>query len=89
MEPVLESSSDRFTVFPIKYPRIWNLYEQSICNFWTVNEIDFSKDKDDFVKLNSNEQFFIKNILAFFAASDGIVNENPWSVLLFKAVSPA
>lgn len=76
MEPVLVSSSNKYTVFPIKYNSIWKLYEQSIGNFWTVNEIDFSKDRADFEKLNDSEQFFIKNILAFFAASDGIVNEN-------------
>lgn len=76
IEPILMENPNKYTVFPIKYHDIWKLYEQSIANFWTVNEIDFSKDRDDWVKLNENERFFIKNILAFFAASDGIVNEN-------------
>lgn len=75
-EVILEVSNDRFTVFPIKYHDIWSLYEASIASFWTVEEIDFSKDKVDWEKLSENEQFFIKNVLAFFAASDGIVNEN-------------
>lgn len=77
MEKILTPSSDRFTVFPIKYRDIWSLYELSIANFWTVEEIDFSKDKDEWRnKLTDNEKYFIKNVLAFFAASDGIVNEN-------------
>lgn len=76
VEEILKESKNRFTVFPIKYKDIWDLYEVSIANFWTVEEIDFSKDIDDWVKLNDDEKYFIKNILAFFAASDGIVNEN-------------
>jgi ribonucleoside-diphosphate reductase subunit M2 len=52
------------------------LYKKAVASFWTVEEIDFSKDKEDWAKLNSNEQFFIKNVLAFFAGSDGIVQEN-------------
>ena len=75
-EPILQENKNKYTVFPIKYHDIWKLYEEGIGNFWTVEEIDFSKDKDDWVKLNKDEQFFIKNVLAFFAASDGIVNEN-------------
>ena len=75
-EPILQENVSRYTVFPVKYHDIWKLYEQSLGNFWTVDEVDFSKDKDDWVNLNKDEQYFIKNILAFFAASDGIVNEN-------------
>jgi ribonucleoside-diphosphate reductase beta chain len=75
-EIVLKENKNRFTVFPIKYHDIWKLYEMSIANFWTVEEIDFSKDLDDYQKLTDDEKFFIKNVLAFFAASDGIVNEN-------------
>jgi ribonucleoside-diphosphate reductase beta chain len=75
-EPVLVEDLNRYTVFPIKYPDIWKLYEEGVGNFWTVDEIDFSKDKDDWNKLSNDERFFIKNVLAFFAASDGIVNEN-------------
>lgn len=76
MEEILKESNDRFTVFPIKYNDIWSLYELSIANFWTVEEIDFSKDKEHWETLTEDEKFFIKNVLAFFAASDGIVNEN-------------
>jgi ribonucleoside-diphosphate reductase beta chain len=76
VEPILRETSDKYTVFPINHQDIWINYEYAIANFWTVEEIDFSKDLLDWVKLNKDEQHFIKNILAFFAASDGIVNEN-------------
>ena len=67
-----------YTLFPIqsKFTNVWNLYKHHLSVFWTAEEIDLSKDKDDWDKLNNNEKFFIKNILAFFAGSDGIVNEN-------------
>ena len=67
-----------YTLFPIqsKYINVWNLYKHHLSVFWTAEEIDLSKDKNDWDKLNNNEQFFIKNVLAFFAGSDGIVNEN-------------
>lgn len=67
-----------YTLFPIqsKYINVWNLYKHHMSVFWTAEEIDLSKDKNDWIKLNNNEQFFIKNVLAFFAGSDGIVNEN-------------
>ncbi len=77
VEKILDPSSDRFVLFPIEYPDIWHLYKKSLGSFWTAEEIDFSKDiKDWEEKLNDKERFFIKNVLAFFAASDGIVNEN-------------
>ena len=76
MEPVLRENKNKYTVFPIEHQDIWILYEYAIANFWTVDELDFSKDLDDWVKLTDDERFFIKNVLAFFAASDGIVNEN-------------
>lgn len=78
METILKENPARFTLFPLdpKYTDIWNLYKQSISNIWTVEEVDFSNDYNDFVKLKEPEQFFIKKVLAFFAASDGIVNEN-------------
>ncbi|MFM2395404.1 MAG: hypothetical protein RLZZ546_3387 [Bacteroidota bacterium] len=76
-EPILEETSDRFTLFPIKHFDIWELYKKALSSFWTAEEIDFTSDIDDWNnKLNDNERFFIKNVLAFFAASDGIVNEN-------------
>ena len=67
-----------YTLFPIqsKYINVWNLYKHHLSVFWTAEEIDLSKDKNDWDKLNTNEQYFIKNVLAFFAGSDGIVNEN-------------
>ena len=70
--------SKNYTLFPInnKYLSVWNLYKKALSVFWTVEEIDLTKDKNDWEKLNENEQYFIKNILAFFAGSDGIVNEN-------------
>ena len=71
--------SKNYTLFPInnKYLNVWNLYKKLFyCQFLTVEEIDLTKDKNDWEKLNENEQYFIKNILAFFAGSDGIVNEN-------------
>ena len=67
-----------YTLFPIqsKYINVWKLYKHHLSVFWTAEEIDLSKDKNDWSSLNENEQFFIKNVLAFFAGSDGIVNEN-------------
>jgi len=75
-EPLTYTNSKRYQTFPIdkQYLHIWNLYKKQFSNFWSVEEIDFSQD--NFKDLNDNEQYFIKNILAFFAASDGIVNEN-------------
>jgi ribonucleoside-diphosphate reductase subunit M2 len=75
-EPLLDPANSRLTMFPIKYPDIWAFYKQSIANFWQANEVDFSKDYEDFQKLSSDEQHFLKMTLAFFAASDGIVNFN-------------
>ena len=75
-EPVLNNNPDRHVVFPIRYPDMWDMYEKALASFWTVSEIDFSQDESQFDNLSENEQKFIKNILAFFASSDGIVNEN-------------
>ena len=69
--------SNKYVIFPIKYKEIWSAYKKAVSTFWVPEEIDLSKDLDDWdKKLNDNEKFFIKNILAFFAASDGIVIEN-------------
>jgi len=77
IEPILVKNSDRFVIFPIEHEDIWKYYEISLESMWTVKEVDLSKDIDDWNnKLTENERFFIKNVLAFFAASDGIVNEN-------------
>ena len=75
-EPMLNEEENRYVIFPIKHDSFWGMYKRAEANFWTAEELDLSKDLMDWNKLNTNEQFFIKNILAFFAASDGIVNEN-------------
>jgi len=75
-EPILEENKDRFVLFPINHPDIWKMYKQAEASFWTAEEIDLSPDLNDWKKLNEGEQHFVKHVLAFFAASDGIVNEN-------------
>lgn len=75
-EPLLAENPDRFVVLPIQDHEIWSMYKKAVASFWTVEEVDLSKDVADFEKLNPNEAHFIKHVLAFFAASDGIVNEN-------------
>lgn len=75
-EPVLDPNNHKFTAFPITYNSIWNEYKKQMANMWTAEEIDLSHDYDDFLKLDKDEQHFIEMILAFFAASDGIVNFN-------------
>jgi ribonucleoside-diphosphate reductase beta chain len=76
-ERILEPNEDRFVLFPIVHQDIWDYYETELAAMWTVKELDLSKDIDHWEnKLTDNERFFIKNVLAFFAASDGIVNEN-------------
>jgi ribonucleotide reductase beta subunit family protein with ferritin-like domain len=74
--PILTPNPHRFVIFPIKYHGVWELYKQHIASYWSPEEIDFSKDRTDWENLNDNERYFIKNILAFFACSDGIVIEN-------------
>ena len=76
VEPMLLPTLDRFTVFPIEHEHLWAMYKKAQMSNWTAEEIDFSKDMDDWVNLSDNEQHFIKYILAFFAGSDGIVFEN-------------
>ena len=65
-----------YTMFPIKYPQLWDYYKKAVASFWTVEEVDLSKDLADWENMSSNERHFIKMVLAFFAASDGIVFEN-------------
>ncbi|KAI0303214.1 ferritin-like superfamily [Russula brevipes] len=77
LEPLLVESSRRFVLFPIQYPDIWRMYKQAQASFWSVEEINLSQDIRHWNEhLNDNERFFISRVLAFFAASDGIVNEN-------------
>lgn len=75
-EPLLDTSCNRFTLYPIKYWDIFEMYRKAKASIWMVEEVDLSKDLHDWNNLNSNEKFFLSYILAFFAASDGIVNEN-------------
>ena len=76
MDVLLAPNDKRFVTFPIEYPRIWEMYKKHLAVFWTVEEIDLVPDIVDWGKLNADEKHFISHILAFFAASDGIINEN-------------
>lgn len=77
MEHILQENKDRFVMFPLKYHDIWEMYKTAEHSFWTAEEIDLAQDLTDWnEKLNDSEKHFIKMVLAFFAASDGIVNEN-------------
>lgn len=77
IEPILQPNQDRFVIFPIQHPDIWDWYKKQEASFWTAEEIDLEQDVLDWEnKLSDDERYFLKHILAFFAASDGIVNEN-------------
>lgn len=76
IEPVLRENPTRFTLFPIMNQSLYQKYKNHVAVFWTVEEVSLERDKKDWVKLNDNERYFIKNILGFFAGSDGIVQEN-------------
>lgn len=75
-EPLLEENPDRHVIFPIAHHKTWEFYKKAVASFWTAEEIKLSDDMNDWESLNQDEKHFIKNVLAFFAASDGIVNEN-------------
>lgn len=76
-EPILQGTKDRFVLFPIQYDSIWKMYKAAVNSFWVAEEIDLQPDLDDWNnRLNPDEKHFISHVLAFFAASDGIVNEN-------------
>jgi len=76
IEPLLEENPNRFVLFPIHYPDIWSMYKKAEASFWTAEEIDLQSDLSDWLRLSQDEKHFISHILAFFAASDGIVLEN-------------
>ncbi len=76
LEPILQENPNRFVLFPIEHADIWQWYKKSEASFWTAEEIDLSQDMKDWNELNDGERHFISHVLAFFAASDGIVNEN-------------
>lgn len=75
-EPLLRDNPRRFVIFPIEYHDIWKMYKKAEASFWTAEEVDLSKDLSHWEKLKPDEKHFISHVLAFFAASDGIVNEN-------------
>jgi ribonucleoside-diphosphate reductase beta chain len=75
-EPILNENKDRFVLFPIVHNDIWEFYKKAEASFWTAEEIDLGQDLTDWANLTDDEKHFIKHVLAFFAASDGIVNEN-------------
>ena len=75
-EVLLKENKDRFVILPINYPKIWEMYKKHEASFWTAEEIDLSGDLQHWAKLDDGERHFISHVLAFFAASDGIVNEN-------------
>ncbi|KAK4760270.1 hypothetical protein SAY87_005163 [Trapa incisa] len=75
-EPLLAPNDDRFCMFPIQYPQVWEMYKKAEASFWTAEEVDLSQDLGHWESLTSGERHFITHVLAFFAASDGIVLEN-------------
>lgn len=75
-EPLLAENNGRFVLFPIQHPEVWDMYKKAEASFWTAEEIDLVSDLKDWENMNDNERHFLTHILAFFAASDGIVNEN-------------
>ncbi|XP_040920849.1 ribonucleoside-diphosphate reductase subunit M2 isoform X1 [Toxotes jaculatrix] len=75
-EPLLKENPRRFVIFPIQYHDIWQMYKKAEASFWTAEEVDLSKDLQHWEALKDEERYFISHVLAFFAASDGIVNEN-------------
>ena len=76
IEPILREDEARYVMFPIKHDDVWKMYKKQIDSFWRVEEIDLSKDLVDWDRLTTDEQHFISKVLAFFAASDGVVMEN-------------
>merc|ERR1719422_585818 len=76
MDPLLCENTSRWVMFPIQHPEIWEMYKKNEASFWTAEEVDLSSDNKDWEQLSSSERHFIKHVLAFFAASDGIVLEN-------------
>merc|ERR1719331_32338 len=75
-EELLKENPLRFVLFPIRHEEVWTMYKKAVASFWTVEEVDLGVDLVDWEKLNKDERHFISHVLAFFAASDGIVNEN-------------
>lgn len=76
VEPLLRDNQDRFVIFPLRHPDLWEFYKKAEASFWTVEEVDLGEDLKDFHALDENERHFVSHVLAFFAGADGIVNEN-------------
>ena len=75
-EPLLTPTPNRFVIFPLQHEDLWEFYKKAEACFWTAEELDLANDRKDWLKLTDNERHFLTHVLAFFAASDGIVNEN-------------
>ena len=75
-EPILIENKKRFVLFPIQHPEVWKMYKKAEASFWTAEELDLAHDMKDWESMSEKEQHFLKHVLAFFAAADGIVNEN-------------
>ena len=76
-EVLLSEEEKRYVIFPIKHDNIWKMYKKAEANFWTAEELDLSKDLNDFNgKMNEDERYFVENVLAFFANSEAMINEN-------------
>ena len=89
VEPLLQDNPKRFVVFPIEYHSIWEMYKKAVASFWTVEEVDLSLDKFHWEALKKEEKHFISHVLAFFAASDGIVNENLVCIIIMFFINCA
>jgi ribonucleoside-diphosphate reductase subunit M2 len=87
-EPLLQANPHRFVLFPIQHNDIWRMYKKAEASFWTAEEIDLAADATDWDRLSTTEQHFILHVLAFFAASDGIINENLSSNFATEVTSP-
>jgi ribonucleoside-diphosphate reductase subunit M2 len=87
-EPLLQINPNRFILFPIHHEDIWKMYKQAEASFWTAEEIDLTSDLQDWYNLSPNERHFVSHVLAFFAASDGIVNKNLSGNFATKVTSP-
>jgi len=87
-EPLLRANPHRVVLFPIQHKNIWRMYKKAEASFWTAEEIDLSADTADWNRLTDNKHHFISHVLAFFAASDGIVNKNLSSNFATEVTSP-
>ena len=76
MSDILTEDTSRFTILPIKYPDIFDMYKRAVASFWVAEEIELSKDIAEWNNLEEKERWFIKHVLAFFAGADGVINEN-------------